>query len=412
MVVDELYYGAQGAAPTDAAALPIDLSKAVQTALKRIYRKEFDPGREIDPGLWQGVVDTIDLAAAEGLKRHPGVNYDFKQLLLHNDQVFAAFKVHRLQGDMARQMVDAEGNIKSFEQWARDVQPIASHQCRRWLRTEYDTAVKRASLAADWQRFEDEKDVLPNLRWVPSTAANPDAFHQSMWDTVLPVDHPFWSAHHPGDRWGCQCALEATDDPVTPSPTVNYATSPGLENNPGRDAKLFNDTHPYFPDSCDSCPFRNGHIPSGPTNRAKDCYHCEYVSGILPKYSLSTTQRRDAIEQLAREGIQGSRIGNERMEDVLVSRNGIDEFLNQPHSHYAEKNELLLNIKEVFKHASYVTSHAPFKKNKRTLAVVQEHFFEITIQGDKSWLIVKEYRNGQKILYGISESEKVLIAPE
>ena len=410
--MDELYYGAKGTAPKDVAALPVDLSKAVQKALKRIYRKEVDPVREIDPGLWQGVVDTIDMAAAEGLRKYPAANYDFRQQLLHNDQVFAAFKVHRLQGDMAKQMVDAEGNLKSFEQWAADVQPIASHQCRQWLRTEYDTAVKRASLAADWRRFEDEKDVLPNLRWVPSTAANPDPFHQSMWDTVLPVDHPFWSAHHPGDRWGCQCALEATDDPVTPTPTVDYATSPGLENNPGRDAKLFNDTHPYFPDSCDSCPFRGSHAPSGPTNRAKDCYHCEYVSGILPKYSLSTTQRRDEIEQLAREGIQGSRIANERMKDVLVSRNGIGEFLDQPHKHYSEKNELLLNIKEVFKQAKYATSHTPFKKNKRTAAVVLEHFFEITIEGDKSWLIVKEYRDGQKILYGISESEKVLIAPE
>ena len=281
MVVDELYYGPQGAAPTDAAALPIDLSKAVQAALKRIYRKEIDPEREIDPGLWQGVVDTIDLAAAEGLKRHPGVKYDFKRQLLHNDQVFAAFKVHRLQGDMARQMVDAQGDVKSFEQWAQDVRPIASHQCRQWLRTEYDTAVKRASLAADWQRFEDEKDVLPNLRWIPSTAANPDAFHQSMWDTVLPVDHPFWGAHHPGDRWGCQCALEATDDPATATPTVDYRTSPGLENNPGRDAKLFNDTHPYFPDSCDRCPFHGNHT-SGPTNLAKDCYHCSYIEQVLP----------------------------------------------------------------------------------------------------------------------------------
>lgn len=300
MVVDELYYGPQSAAPTDAAALPIDLSKAVQKALKRIYRKEVDPVREIDPGLWQGVVDTIDLAASEGLKRYPAAAYDFKQLLLHNDQVFAAFKVHRLQGDMARQMVDAQGNIKSFEQWVKDVQPIASHQCRQWLRTEYDTAIKRASLAADWQRFEDEKDVLPNLRWVPSTAANPDAFHQSMWDTVLPVDHPFWSAHHPGDRWGCQCSLEATDDPVTPSPTVNYATSPGLENNPGRDAKLFNDTHPYFPDSCDSCPFRNGHIPSGLTNKVKDCYHCPYVEKILPDNSVLVSGMPEKYEDFGR----------------------------------------------------------------------------------------------------------------
>lgn len=282
MVVDELYYGPGGKAPENVAAVPIDLSKAVQRALKRIYGKEVDPYRQIDPGLWKGVVDTIDLAAAEGIKGHPGISYDFKQQLQHNDEVFAAFKVHRLQSDMARQMVDAEGNIKSFEQWASDVQPIASHQCRQWLRTEYDTAIKRASLAADWQRFEDEKDVLPNLRWVPSTAANPDAFHQSMWDTVLPVDHPFWSSHHPGDRWGCQCALEATDDPVTTSPTVDYATSPGLENNPGRDAKLFNDTHPYFPDSCERCPFFYGQGRAPFRNKTKDCYNCEYLNRYIP----------------------------------------------------------------------------------------------------------------------------------
>lgn len=243
-----------------------------------------DPYREIDPGLWKGVVDTIDLAASEGLKGHPAVRTDFKQQL-HNNEVFAAFKVHRLQSDMARQMVDAQGNLKSFEKWAEDVRPIANHQCRQWLRTEYDTAVKRASLAADWQRFEDEKDVLPNLRWIPSTAAQPDAFHQSMWDTVLPVDHPFWSAHHPGDRWGCQCGLEATDDPVTPTPTADYRTSPGLENNPGIDAKLFNETHPYFPDSCNNCPFHNGRTLSGPTNLNTgkgDCGHCQYIDSALP----------------------------------------------------------------------------------------------------------------------------------
>jgi len=323
VVVDELYYGPQGTPPEDAAALPIDLSKAVQRALKRIYRKKINPEREIDPGIWKGIVDTIDLAAAEGLKQYPAASYDFKRQLLHNDQVFAAFKVHRLQGDMARQMVDAQGNIKSFEQWVKDVQPIALHQCRQWLRTEYDTAVKRASLASDWQRFEDEKDVLPNLRWVPSTAANPDSFHQSMWDTVLPVDHPFWSSHHPGDRWGCQCSLEATDDPVTPSPTVNYATSPGLENNPGRDAKLFNDTHPYFPDSCDSCPFRGGHA-SGPTNLAKDCYHCQYADSALPgKKEEAFTPDPEYGERLLTSSIADQ---TEVKENARCARSILDSF--------------------------------------------------------------------------------------
>lgn len=291
-----------------------------------------DPYREIDPGLWKGVVDTIDLAAAEGLKGHPAVRSDFKQQLLHNNEVFAAFKVHRLQSDMARQMVDAQGNLKSFEQWAEDVRPIANHQCRQWLRTEYDTAVKRASLAADWQRFEDEKDVLPNLRWIPSTAAQPDAFHQSMWDTVLPVDHPFWSAHHPGDRWGCQCGMEATDDPVTPTPTADYRTSPGLENNPGRDAKLFNETHPYFPDSCDSCPFYGGKV-SGPTNKVKDCGHCQVINSALPDTKDQITDRaviREKTTEWAEKHLPVVDLPNgQKAQRLVVDNNGDSLVVNK-----------------------------------------------------------------------------------
>ena len=61
--------------------------------------------------------------------------------------------------------MDSNGNLKPFEQWLKDVQPIASHQCRSWFQTEYDTAVIRAHQAADWKQFERERDVLPNLKW-------------------------------------------------------------------------------------------------------------------------------------------------------------------------------------------------------------------------------------------------------
>src|SRR5574344_1506027 len=50
---------------------------------------------------------------------------------------------------------------------------ITSHQCDRWLRTEYDTAILRARQAANWQQFLREADVLPNLKWIPSTSPNP-----------------------------------------------------------------------------------------------------------------------------------------------------------------------------------------------------------------------------------------------
>lgn len=265
------------------AATPIDLSKAVQKALKDIYEKKVNPHTEIQPDIFRGFVDTFDLAVAEGFKESPAVSYDFKERILHSNEVFSAFKVHRMQEDMAARLLDGEGNLKSFEQFAEDVKGITSHQCRQWLRTEYDTAIKRAQLAADWQRFEDEKDVLPNLRWVPSTAAEPNAEHRAYWNTVLPVNHPFWSQHKPGDRWGCQCSLEATDDPVTKSPTSIDHADPGLDNNPGKDGRIFSESHPYFPDSCQDCPFSKS-VQSGVfTNKAKDCSNCPYILDCIDK---------------------------------------------------------------------------------------------------------------------------------
>jgi hypothetical protein len=117
-----------------------------------------------------------------------------------------------------------------------------------WLQTEYDTAVIRAHQAADWQQFEREKDVLPNLKWMPSTSAHPGADHRVFWGTVRAINDPFWSSHRPGDRWNCKCSLSSTDEPVTQVPDATPSDGPqnGLENNPGVDGKLFSDNHPYI----------------------------------------------------------------------------------------------------------------------------------------------------------------------
>lgn len=184
-------------------------------------------------------------------------------------------------------LLDTNGRLKSFEQWSNDVQSIASHQFGPWLRTEYDTAVIRAHQAAEWQRFERDKDVLPNLRWVPSTSPNPGADHRIYWGTILPVDHPFWSRHRPGDRWNCQCSLESTDEPATGIKHED-AVDPrkdgphkGLGDNPGKSGSLFGQDHPYYPDSCSSCPFAGGlknRLGMMFRGQERDCNNCKAVS--------------------------------------------------------------------------------------------------------------------------------------
>lgn len=205
---------------------------------------------DIEINLFNEICDRINEAARKGLDESGAVDPDddFRAAILRNNEVFAAFKVHRMQNDMARLLLDSNGNLKPFEQWRKEVMPIASHQVGQWLRTEYNTAVLRAHQAADWQQFEREKDVLPNLRWMPSTSVNPGKDHMVFWGTVRPIDDPFWNEHRPGDRWNCKCDLSSTDDPVTEIPDFTRKDNPhpGLDNNPGKDGKLFSDTHPYI----------------------------------------------------------------------------------------------------------------------------------------------------------------------
>lgn len=233
--------------------------EALLAALKRIYGKEIDPVGTIDEGLFRAVLSVFDLAVGEGFAGVPAGDRDadFREAIRKNNAVFSAFKVHRLQGDVAAQLLDEKGRLKSFEQWLSDVDDILDHHVGSWLRTEYNTAVMRANQAADWRQFEREADILPNLRWNESTSITPGLDHKIFWGRIFRIEHPFWSEHRPGDRWGCKCSLSATAEPETDNRdlrTTAEKPSPGLGGNPAFTAKLFSDDHPYIANAYKGAP--------------------------------------------------------------------------------------------------------------------------------------------------------------
>jgi len=249
--------------------------------------------------MWREVLRVLNEATVNGLadaETPPTAEEDFYHALRHSNEVFAAFKVHDMGSTMAAKLVDDNGRLKPFTQWRDEVANISSHFVGSWLRTEYDTAVIRAHNAADWRRFVRDKDVMPNLRWMPTTSPNPEGSHREFWTKklTLPVDDPFWLEHHPGDRWNCKCSLEQTDEPATPElkPLLDGdKPQAGLENNPGSDGHLFSDKHPYFPKSCKQCAF---YKPSPKARLAnlfhdwtKDCYNCPFIDACVNEQELN-----------------------------------------------------------------------------------------------------------------------------
>lgn len=389
--------------------MDIQISEAIlRKALENIYNKKFNVKTDIEPYLYKAVRDIFNQATDEAFVSS---NHDkeFQQQLKHSNEVFSAFKVHRAQNDMAARLLDSNGNLKSFNQWLNDVLPIASHQCGAWLKTEYDTAVLRAHQAADWQQFRRERDVLPNLKWMPSTSLHPGEDHRKYWGTIRPIDDKFWNEHRPGDRWNCKCSLSSTDEAVTPVPVDDVHSEPqaGLKGNPGTTGETFSDDHPYFPKSCNDCAFYNpkfkDRLKSLFINREKDCYHCPYVDGCI--YGAEKNEVKE-IKKEARELLQGTTITTPNFgRKISISRRSIDEWTNQPHAHYAEKNRLLLSIEDVLDTAKYVGRKVDSSTKPGSKWI---HLFETKIQGEKSWIIIKEYQDGTTILYSISDSPNIL----
>jgi len=230
-------------------------ARALSEGLRAIYDEKIDVRTEIERHIFEETLRLFNEATAQGLSDSidPDLITDrFLQELRTNNAVFSAFRTHRMQNDIARQLIDPlTGQLKSFDRWKLDIKGMTDHYVHSWLQTEYDTAVIRAHQAADWKHFIEEADVLPNVRWMPTTSITPDPVHEHYWTKklTLPVDHPFWQEHRPGERWNCKCSLQQTDDPVNASALDGWTPplpQPGLDNNPAKDGQLFSDTHPYY----------------------------------------------------------------------------------------------------------------------------------------------------------------------
>lgn len=82
----------------------------------------------------------------------------------------------------------------------------------RRLRTIYNTNVRMSMASGHWTRIQRQKDVLPYLRYLPSSSEHKRPLHKTWYGILLPVDHPFWQTHFPPNGWGCKCHFEQVSE--------------------------------------------------------------------------------------------------------------------------------------------------------------------------------------------------------
>ncbi len=118
--------------------------------------------------------------------------------------------------------------------------------------------------------------------------------------------------------------------------------------------------------------------------------------------SNNISKRRKEIKKIALSTLRNAEpvFHKQAQLSITITGGGIEEYLNQPHKHYFEKNEMLLRIRSVLEQATYMG--ISYLRGKKSFV------FETELCGEKTWLIVNEVKGRGASLYSISDSDKVL----
>ena len=113
-------------------------------------------------------------------------------------------------------------------------------------------------------------------------------------------------------------------------------------------------------------------------------------------------QRRKEIREQAKSLLIGQVLSHPYFpHDIYINMSGIKEWLNQPHKHYAEKNEALLLLPQLLADSDYLGSAADPKNRDYITA---SHLFKVIIGEDNSWIIVNETIWGECWIHSISDN--------
>lgn len=323
-----------------------------------------------------------------------GVPYEVPETVCHvlenNAFIFSGLKAFHTLREVGLSLVTDKGDIKPFETFRRDVEAVNNRYNHNYLYAEYNHAVGASLMAARWQKIEADGDRY-DLQYRTAQDDRVREDHAILHGTTLPPSDPFWSLYLPPNGWNCRCTAVQVRKGKYPQSDPDLSMLRGnncTENakhqifrfNPGKELNLFPPKHPYYkaPDDVKKA------VEQQAAERER-----EYIA-----------QRRREIREYMAEHLDEPLVNPGFNRHAAMSGKSVKEFLNQPHKHYREKNELLMDIKRVFKSAKYLGINPAYNAP----GLKASHIFEIDLCGDKSWLVVREYDHGVLTLYSCSDN--------
>jgi hypothetical protein len=237
-----------------------------------------------------------------------GKDFELLSELRENTYMFSAAKTYQQTFDQKKLLFDEEGNLRSSKEFTQLAEKNFDTWNDAWGRSEYSTAVGQGAMASQWQRIEENKDILPILTFDATGEECPIC--QPFEGLSAPVDDPVWDWATPLLHFNCECVIIQGDEDTELSSKEDYDKVASLKDtvpepfrmNPGKDKYIFSPDHPYFDVAKKDIPFakENFGLPIPPvTEEVKTPITgltLESAKQIMPDFKISA-EEGDALKK-------------------------------------------------------------------------------------------------------------------
>lgn len=301
-------------------------------------------------------------------------DYRMLESLKNNCFHFSAAKNRSEIQSLSSVLRDANGKLRSFTEFKVEASKILEEYQGAWLKTEYDTAVNSATLAARWTEFNDQ-DLLV-FRTVGDRRVREE--HRKLEGIKKPKGDPFWDTYYPPLSWNCRCTVEVVNrGKITPDDHIPGDAIDGVpkmfRTNFAQDGVAFPPDHPYYKIAEGDRVYTHDEL-----KQSRDRVRGYWDNIIEPGASYIFPTKAKHIEQ------------------VTLTRKSVKTMTAKPHSDLIFRDEAVMRIEEVMNSAKYVgwAEDEIIDGKKKHPFVDLWQYYEVKINNRKSYLCIQRTING------------------
>lgn len=386
-------------------------------AVREVFaRGGFSPEMLADPAVCPVIVETynaLNRAVDSAIKTETPP--ELTAALQNNAFIFSGFKTYHSLSEVGLALTDADGKVKPFDTFRKDVEVIDKKYNTNYLFAEYNHAVHTSQMAVKWHDFVRDGDRY-NLQYRTAGDERVRSEHAALNNITLPPSDPFWNDYLPPNGWNCRCDVDQVlrEDYPLSDPEVAKAAGDACTEEPkarifrynaGREMTLFPKKHPYLPKGCGDCPQKGRMLLA----RDKPLVQCQVCGELFNQCRIEGEKRlsewRD--KNLPIHGGKSIIGENFKTGSMLITRQTIKEV--KAHSLNFAVRDSLLGIEKGALKYRYI-GWSPCEKKPETEKVKHPEtafflYYEVEIAGKTYYANVmarKDYK--AEMLYCIRDS--------